>query len=147
MSGIFSETNFRRVLGTALGLLFLISAISKLISPENFIKEVDKINFLSRALTEPAVYGFILVELVLGFFLIFKRSSRVLMFTILLILLFCLYLGYKVAVNDTSDCGCFGNLIYRGNIIALIQDLFMLMAAVYLLEQKKTAPATEEVDK
>jgi hypothetical protein len=92
------------------------------------------------------VYGFILVELVLAFFLIFKRSNRVLMFTILLILLFCVYLGYKVAVNDTSDCGCFGNLIYRGNIAALIQDLFMLMAAVYLLEQKGPAPVTEEVD-
>lgn len=146
MARIFNETNFRRVLGTALGVLFLVSGISKLISPVNFVQEVGKINFLFPALTVPAVYGFILMEFLLAFFLIFKRSNRVLMFTIMLILLFCVYLGYKVAVNDTSDCGCFGNLIYRSNISALIQDLFMLMAAVYLLEPKKTAPDTAEAD-
>lgn len=146
MNAIFNETNFRRVVGTALGVLFLGSGIAKLISPVNFVKEVEKINFLSPTLTDPAVYGFIVVELVLAFFLIFKRSNRVLMFTIVLISLFCVYLGYKVAVNDTSDCGCFGNIIYRGNVAALIQDLFMLMAAVYLLGQKEPAPAAEEVD-
>jgi uncharacterized membrane protein YphA (DoxX/SURF4 family) len=134
------------VLGKALGLLFLVSGISKLISPVNFIKEVEKINFLFPALTVPAVYGFILVELVLAFFLIFKRSNRVLMFTIMLILFFCVYLGCKVVVNDTSDCGCFGNIIYRSNIFALIQDLFILMTAVYLLEPKKTTPAGAEAE-
>jgi hypothetical protein len=146
MSNVFNETNFRWALGTVLGLLFLVSGISKLISPANFIKEVGKINFLFPALTVPAAYGFILVEPVLAFFLIFKRSNRVLMVTVLLIVLFCIYLGYKVMVNDTSNCGCFGNLVYRSNISALIQDLFMLMAAVYLLEQKKPAPVRGELD-
>ena len=131
---IFIEKNFKFVLRIFLGLVFIVSGTSKLISPENFIKEVDKVNLLFSFLTIPAAYGFICLELILGILLIFKFSKKVLITTTAVVAVLSCYLGFKVITHDTSDCGCFGNFIYRSNMSALIQDLFMLIVMVYLYE-------------
>ena len=130
----FRKIYLKLVLRIFLGAVFLISGISKLLGPENFIKEVDKINFLFSPITKPAAYGFILLELILGILLIFKFNKKVLITTTAVVAVLSFYLGYKVITHDTSDCGCFGNFIYRSNMSALTQDLFMLIIVVYLYE-------------
>ena len=137
MKKFFSEKTLKSILRILLGLVFIVSTISKFISPKNFISEVDKLNFLSSALTRPAVYIFILLELILALFILFKLNNKVLIVTIVIMVIFCFYLGYKIFINDSSDCGCFGNLIYRSNVSALIQDIFILMTAVYLYESRE----------
>ena len=137
MKKLLSETTLEYFLKLLLGLVFIVSGISKLISPQNFIREVDKINLLDSTITQPAVYIFILLELILAFFILFKMNNKVLVVTIVAMVIFCSYLGYKIFIDDGSDCGCFGNLIYRSNLSALIQDIFILMTAVYLYECKE----------
>ena len=134
VKNILNEKNLKTVLRILLGLVFIVSGVSKLIGPENFIKEVDKINFLFAFLTIPAAYGFILLELILGLLLIFKFNEKVLMTTTAVIIVLSCYLGYKVITHDTSDCGCFGNFIYRSILSALIQDVYLLFITVYLYE-------------
>ena len=131
---LFKKINIKLVLRIFLGAVFLVSGISKLIGPENFIKEVDKINFLFSFLTIPAAYSFMLLELILGILLIFKFNKKVLVSTTAVVAVLCCYLGFKIITHDTSDCGCFGNFLYRSNMSALIQDLFLLIIAVYLYE-------------
>ena len=134
MKKIFTEKNIKTVLRVFIGLIFLISGISKLVNPENFIKEIDKINFLFPFLTKPAAYGFIFFELILGLLLIFRFNKKVLVTTTVVVTILSCYLGYKVIAHDSSDCGCFGNFVYRSNMSALIQDLFLLIIIVYLYE-------------
>ena len=59
MNKAFNEKKLKTVLRILLGCVFIFSGISKLFGPENFIKEVYKINFLFSFLTIPAAYGFI----------------------------------------------------------------------------------------
>lgn len=137
MKKLLSEKTLKFFLRLLLGLVFIVSGISKLISPDNFISEVDKLNFLSSAFTQPAVYIFILLELILALFILFKPNNKVLGVTIAIMVIFCCYLGYKIFIGDAGDCGCFGNFIYRSNMSALIQDIFILMTAVYLYESRE----------
>ena len=134
MRSILTEKSLKNVLRIFLGLVFLVSGISKLLGPENFIKEVDKVNFLFSFLTIPVAYGFICLEIILGLLLIFKFNKKVLIITTAVVAVLSCYLGFKVIIHDSSDCGCFGNFIYRSNLSALIQDLFLLIIAVYLYE-------------
>ena len=134
MKKLFTEKNFKTFLRIFLGIVFLVSGVSKLLGPENFIKEVDKVNFLFSFLTTPAAYGFIFLELILGLLLIFKFNKKVLITTTAFVTVLSCYLGFKVLTHDTSDCGCFGNFIYRSNMSALIQDLFMLIVSVSLYD-------------
>ena len=112
MKKIITEKNIKTVLRIFLGLVFIVSGVSKLVGTENFIKEVDSINVIASFLTKPAAYGFILIELVLGALLIFKFSNKVLIVTTITVVILSCYLGFKVITHDTSDCGCFGNFVY-----------------------------------
>ena len=134
LSSTKSKVNHKIFLRLILGAVFLVSGLSKLLGPENFINEIDKINFLGSTVSHAAAYGFILFELVLGILLIFRFNKKVLILTTLTIAVLSCYLGFKVITHDTSDCGCFGNFIYRSNMSALIQDILLLIVTVYLYE-------------
>ena len=134
---IFTEKNLKTILRIFLGLVFIVSGMSKLLGPENFIKEIDKINFLAAFLTKPAAYTFILFELVLGCLLIFKFSNRVLIVTTVTVVILSCYLGFKVLIHDSSDCGCFGNFIYRSNLSALLQDIILLSIIIFTYSENR----------
>jgi uncharacterized membrane protein YphA (DoxX/SURF4 family) len=114
--------------------LFLLSGAAKLAGPETFIHEVDKLNFLGGGVTPVLAYGLVAFELALGLLLVFRFKRWLVPVVIGVMTVFCCYLGFKIYVNDPSDCGCFGNLLRRSNVAALVQNLFILMGAVYLYE-------------
>lgn len=117
-----------------ISIIFIFSAISKLAGPENFLKEVGKLSFFSPSLDVFIGYSFIIFEFILGILLLFKFNNKTLLLVGITVFLLSCYLGYKVITNDVSDCGCFGNYIYRSNFSAFIQDLFILITLVYLYE-------------
>lgn len=117
-----------------LGVIFLISGISKIISPENFINEIGRSIFFSSSLDTIIAYTIILAEITLALLIFFKFNKWVLNLTILTLVIFCCYLVYKIISHDNSDCGCFGNFIYQSNLSALNQDIFLIIISVYLYE-------------
>ena len=117
-----------------LGIIFLVSGISKLIEPENFINEIGRLIFFSSSLDTIIAYAIILAEITLALLILFKFNKWVLNLTIFTLILFSCYLGYKIISQDNSDCGCFGNFIYHSNLSALTQDIFLITLSVYLYE-------------
>lgn len=133
-----TEKKIKLLVRIALGLVFVVSAAAKAAGPDRFLAEVGKLSFLAPSLDLCIGYGFIFFELVLGLLIIFKGGNRVLLTAGLTIFILSLYLAYKVIIRDTSDCGCFGNVMHRSNLNALIQDLLLLTGVVYLYEEKKS---------
>lgn len=129
-----SEKTLKHMLRILLSAVFLVSGVAKIFGPAQYLKEVSRLSFLPAYLDVFIGYGFIIIELVIGFMLLIKYNRTVVILTGLITILFTLYLTYKLLINDSSDCGCFGNLFSRDNPSALTQDLVLLLIMVYIYE-------------
>ena len=133
-----------------LGLVFLVAAYGKVLDPAAFAEQIsfEKLDFaLPAGLLAWAV---IVLEVFLGASLVFDLRKRwVLVPTGLLIVFFIFLTGRAYLrwthgeLDDTSACGCFGNLVERTPAEALWQDIVLLVPAFVLvwLLPKSESPA------
>lgn len=128
---------FLYLLGTAgalvLGAVFLVAAWAKAIDPVAFAEQItaEGLDFLLPA--SLIAWGAIVLEVVLGLALVLGlRRREVLWPTGILILLFLSLTGraywrFLNGIEETSSCGCFGNLWSRTPAEAFWQDLLLLV--------------------
>jgi uncharacterized membrane protein YphA (DoxX/SURF4 family) len=128
------------VLRVALGVLFLISSISKLQHPDLFVDAVQEYDILPGALAE--VFGTVLPWaelfigwcLVLGIFTTFASAV-----TIAMVVSFIVGNSYSFVHDVGEACGCLGDLVNMSHIVSLIVDIAMLLVAGLLIYQRKRA--------
>jgi len=127
-----NEKNFKFAVKIVLGLVFIVSGISKLFAHDLLIIQLEGFKFLNPVAIEIIAYSLILFEMILGALILFKTNRKVLFTTVVTLTVFSLFLTYKILTNDPSTCGCFGNFILASNHQELTQDLVMLLGAIYL---------------
>ncbi|MBN2416531.1 DoxX family membrane protein [bacterium] len=130
----FNEKYLKQGLRILLGLVFVVSALTKLVGPVSFIHAIGKINFFASSTDSVFAYIFIIFELSVGVLLIIKYHHMTLIIASLMLIVFSCYLGFKLITNDTSDCGCFGDLLPQSNLISLSKNFILLIMAVYIYE-------------
>lgn len=93
----------------ALGLVFVASALSKLINVELFLFQVYQYSLLPRAAVEPLGLLLLWLEMCCGLALLRAGSSRApLCLSGLLYGCFSLAVGLALGKGIRPDCGCFG---------------------------------------
>lgn len=120
-----------------LGLLFILSAISKLFPIESF-----DLTLVNQGITNwniaPYLSRFIIsVEFFLGisFFITPFIKKISVPFSFLLLLIFCIHLIFLISSGNASkNCGCFGELIPMSSIEALIKNI-VLIFLLYLIQK------------
>ncbi len=118
-----------------LGLLFILSAVSKLLPIEAF-----DLTLVNQGITNwtiaPYLSRFIIsIELFLGisFFVNSLVKKISIPFSFLLLIVFCIHLIYLIAVGSGSkNCGCFGEIIPMSSIEALIKNIVLLIILLLL---------------
>lgn len=125
------------LLRAILGLLFILSAISKLLPIEVF--DLTIVNQgIANWKVAPYLSRFIIsIELFLGisFFITPFVKKISVPFSFLLLVVFCIHLAYLIATGSGSkNCGCFGELIPMSSLEALIKNL-VLIFLLYLLNK------------
>lgn len=128
------------ILRVALGVLFIISSISKLQYPDLFIEAVQNYHMLPVGLAD--LFGTVLpwAELFVGWCLvlgIFPTFASVI----------CILMTLTFVVGNVSSffkdvgeaCGCLGNLINMNHTTSLIVDFVMLSVAGLLIYQRRRA--------
>jgi len=128
------------VLRVALGVLFLISSISKLQYPDLFIDAVQNYHMLPVGLAD--LFGTVLpwAELFVGWCLmlgIFPTFASAI----------CILMTLTFVVGNISSffkdvgeaCGCLGNLVNMSHTTSLIVDFVMLSVAGLLIYQRRRA--------
>ena len=128
-----NEKNFKFAVKIILGLVFIVSGISKLFAHDLLTIQLEGFKFLNPVVIEIIAYSLILFEIILGALILFKTNRKVLFTTVGTLTVFSLFLTYKIITHDQSLCGCFGNFILASNHQELTQDLVLLLGAVYLL--------------
>lgn len=130
---------FRTLIRLLIGIMFIITAILKLISIDNFEIYIYSFNLFSLFLSSIVARLLICVELIIGFFLIFKIFYRYTWwFTMLMMIGFTLFLIYVAIFRNDSNCHCFGDLVELDPIHSIIKNgitiLFLLF--IYRIKEK-----------
>ena len=117
------------------GGVFIIAAILKLISIDEFEIYIYSFDILNFILTTFVSRIIIIGEFVLGLFLILKINYRFAWKTSFIILiLFTLFLTYAAIFRQDSNCHCFGEIIELSPLESIIKNLILIM--LLLLSQR-----------
>ena len=130
---------FKKILlffiSSVLGLLFIVSAFSKLYPIEPFEYTFVDIGIFNWQLA-PFIARFIIgLEIFIGTLLIFSLNFKINVFkiSILVLLFFCIYLiTVIIFTGNKGNCGCFGSYIEMTPIQALIKNAVMIFALIFL---------------
>ena len=118
----------RITLRILLGLLFVVSAVAKVLDIDPFEMYVFSFGFLPLAAVGIAVRLCIAAELALGIIIIagwLPRLTRLL--TLLMLLFYCLFLCYAALVGRMESCQCFGQLVHLDPVQSLLKNALLIL--------------------
>ncbi len=122
------KPGLKYALRVLLGISFLISAIAKLISIDQFEIYIFGFRIFGLSLSYFIARIIIAVELALGILLIFNLHSKAIYFASFLILaLFSLFLIGLVIVDNKESCHCFGELVDMNPWQSLLKNIVLLI--------------------
>ncbi len=121
-------------LSFCLGVVFLLSAFSKLFPIEPFEYNLVTNTFMGWQSSPVFARIIIAIEFYLGVVFLFSyHLKRNIAFAAFLLLVFNTYIGYQLAFfGNKGNCGCFGNLINLTPLQSLIKNTLMLLCLFVL---------------
>lgn len=133
-----SQVTIAQTLRIITGIVFVLSAVFKLISIDVFEIYVYSLEFVNFAVSAVFSRLLIAVELLLGILLIFNiHFKKVRIITILLLSVFTIFLLFQIIKGENENCHCFGELLKLSPLESLIKNLVLL---VFLFIIKKELP-------
>jgi hypothetical protein len=131
-------TNLRITLQLFLAVTFLFSAYTKAVAPGFFEVLLEQ-----QGLVPSRLYGawvtriIIAIETWLGLCMLLSFYTRfILRLSFLLLVAFSVHLGYLIAMGETGNCGCFGEMISMSPLASLGKNLLLLSVNGFLLRYK-----------
>jgi uncharacterized membrane protein YphA (DoxX/SURF4 family) len=120
------------ILRFLLAIVFLTSAIGKVLSPDNFEAFVASSTWLSLFSARALMYVIVTAESVVAILLLYHKSGRVGSIASFVMLL--LFTGVLVLSSHTSNgahCGCFGELLGEtSNDMSILRNIVFLLVSV-----------------
>ncbi|HRH57536.1 MAG TPA: hypothetical protein PLS10_07790 [Chitinophagales bacterium] len=119
------------LLSASIGLLFIVSAATKIYPMEPFEYQFVDIGIASWKTAPFIARFFIGVEFFLGMLLILNIFLKkfTLKFAITLLSVFCIYLIYKIYTEgNTGNCGCFGEAVKMTPLQGILKNIILIAA-------------------
>ncbi len=134
ISSLISNSYLNLTLRLLLGVIFIVSAVSKLPDHTKFVEIVKDQDLLPDALA--TVFGNALpwIELIVGVYLLLGILRRTSALVALLMAISFMVANVNSLVNDKDHCGnCFGDTVTLTVTQGITIDIFILIAALVLL--------------
>ncbi len=130
--------NLRITLQIFLAATFLFSAYTKAVAPGFFEVLLEQQGLVpSRLYGAWATRFIIALETWLGLCLLLSFYVRfILRFSFLLLVAFSVHLGYLIAIGETGNCGCFGEMISMSPLASSGKNIVLLAVNGFLLRYK-----------
>lgn len=142
---IKQKTNFntmhviKEILRYSIGLLFIISAILKLISINYFELYIYSFNIFNYSLSAIAARFIISLELITGLLFIFRFYFRQTWYLILFTTIgFTLLLIYIAYYRNDSNCHCMGALVELNPQLSIIKNILIIASLVFIKNSKES---------
>jgi hypothetical protein len=125
----------RIILQIFLAVTFLFSAYTKAIAPGFFEVLLEQQGLVPNRLYGGWATRFIIaLEIWLGLCLLLSFYIRfILRFSFFLLLIFSVHLVYLIAIGETGNCGCFGEMISMSPLASLGKNLVLLAVNGFML--------------
>lgn len=135
----------REILRVIVAIIFIVSGTVKAIDPIGFSFKLDEyfspavfnLEFLNPFTLYMSIFVVVL-ELLLGVFLLLKIKLR---FTLIILTLLCVFFGfltfYSAYFDVVNDCGCFGDALKLEPWQSFWKDIALLVALLILLKLYK----------
>ena len=126
-----------KFINIVIGSVFIIAAILKLMSIDEFEIYIYSFDIFSFLLTTFVSRIIIIGEFILGLFLILKINYKLTWrLTFISLILFTLFLIYVAIFRQDANCHCFGELVELSPLESIIKNLVMI--AFLMLGQRTT---------
>lgn len=137
-------TRIDRLLPILLGLAFLVAGAMKIYDPHAFAVSIARLGIVPAALVGPVAILLPWIEVVAAVALLvptFRLPAAKLLLGLLVG--FTAILGIGLLRGTASSCGCFGSSDWSINRphYALLRNLALILAAVFVVCRKPTSPA------
>lgn len=122
------------ILKVLLGLVFIISAILKIADMDRFEIYIYSYRFFSLNFSFIVARAAIIMELVIGFGLVFNLFHKVMWWgSVLMLLGYTGFLVYALVLGRTDNCHCFGDYLQLNPWQSIIKNmvLLVLFAMIY----------------
>ena len=128
---------FKIIVRIGIGLFFIISAILKLLSLDNFELYIYSFNLMNLTWCGLAARAIIACELLVGILLIIKMKYKFAWWITLLMLVgFSLLLVYVILFRNDSNCHCMGDLVEIKPSISLIKNLAGIVLLLFVRNEE-----------
>lgn len=132
---------YQKLLQIGLGVMFLVAAHPKFMSPYDFAELVAQYQLLPTAIVYPFSAWLPALEIVVGLGLILTPWVREMSFLIFIMLIvFIIALGQAVGRNLGITCGCFDIIGAQDKIgawVSLLRDLALLWPTFWLVRKSR----------
>ncbi|MDD4395391.1 MAG: DoxX family membrane protein [Bacteroidales bacterium] len=126
------------VIRMMLGIMFIVAAILKLISLDNFEIYIYSYQLFSLSLTALAARGIIAFEMLLGIFLLFKFYYRETWWVSMCTMAaFTLFLIYAAIFRNDTNCHCFGDIVPINPVNSIIKNLIVIGLLIFIYNRKQ----------
>jgi thioredoxin-related protein len=124
--------------------MFIIAAILKLISIDEFELYIYSFDILDFLLTTLFSRLLIAGELVLGLLLVFKMCYKFTWRATLSVqIVFTLFLAYVLAFRNDSNCHCFGELVELSPLESIVKNIVVIGGLFFIKTQRRRDAETQ----
>ncbi|AFH48384.1 Methylamine utilization protein [Ignavibacterium album JCM 16511] len=123
-----------------IAVILLVSGVSKIINPENFIKVLNvTLGFLGENIVILIATILPVIEIALGLMLMLKiKVKEALIAVLYLFVAFTVFAIYGTIKGFNIDCGCFGsNVRNEFGVGMIVRNLVLLVVVLVLYEKEK----------
>lgn len=123
------------VLKIIIGVVFIISSVSKLVSMEAFEMYVYSFGLFPLALNAYVARLVLVFELILGAALISHRHHRfTMLMTLLFLLAFVIFLAYAHLSGRDDSCHCFGELLPFDPVQSIVKNAVLIALSLFVFK-------------
>jgi len=129
---------FKIIIRLLIGVVFIISAVLKLISVDHFELYIYSFGIFNFFITSLLSRLLITFEFLLGIFLIFKiLYQKTWWISMLTMIGFTLFLIYVALFRNDSNCHCFGNFVELDPTGSIFKNIAIILMLLFIKNQKE----------
>lgn len=132
------KSRIQSIIRIGIGSVFIIAAVLKLISIDEFEIYIYSFNMFNFITTTFVSRLLVVGELILGIFLVFKIYYKITWHaTLATLLAFSLFLVYVALFREDDNCHCFGELVELNPIESIIKNI-VFVVVLMIIGRKQT---------